>query len=72
MGYKWLTGAVYQFLARKRGGAEKALRSGRSMGKQDDPEKDPRWMNTMLAVAGAIFVMTLLINFWTAASTLFD
>lgn len=42
------------------------------MGKQDDPEKDPRWMNTMLAVAGAIFVMTLLINFWTAASTLLD
>ena len=40
------------------------------MWKQDDPEDGSRWMNTAFAVAGAIFVMTLLINFWNAASAL--
>lgn len=42
------------------------------MRKQDDPEKDPRWLNTAFAVAGTIFVLTLVINFWNAASTLLD
>ncbi len=40
------------------------------MWKRDDPDIDARWMNTALAVAGIIFVLTLLLNFWNAISTL--
>ncbi len=40
------------------------------MWKRDDPGDGSRWLNTALAVAGIIFVLTLLINFWNAVSTL--
>jgi len=40
------------------------------MWKHEDPEGDPRWLNTAFAIAGITFVATLLINFWIAVSTL--
>jgi hypothetical protein len=40
------------------------------MRRRDGRDGDPRWLNAAFAVAGTIFVMTLLINFWNAVSTL--
>ena len=40
------------------------------MQKHEDPDEDPRWMNATFAVTGIIFVLTVLLNFWSAVAAL--